>query len=120
MGAPVLGSLAALEKIALAPFAETARTLPTRPGTARKATFTAGSKVTSPALVPRYPRDPAEPITRELGTPGSVMAVPAVLLLVSMGTMVDTVPNGGAKEVLTYTVVFGLPALGTVTWNRLL
>jgi hypothetical protein len=56
----------------------------------------------------------------EFGTPGSVMAVPAVLALVSMGTKVGEVPLGGANELVTNTVEGGLAALGTVTLNTLL
>src|SRR5579859_3687671 len=56
----------------------------------------------------------------EFGTPGRVIAVPAVLALVSMGINVGEVPLGGANELVTNTVEGGLAALGTVTRNRLL
>src|SRR5579864_3263704 len=102
------GSLAALETITLVPFAETASTFPMTAGSTTDTTLVAVVKDTNPALVPRYPMVPELPKTSEFGVPGRVMAVPAVAVLVLMGTSVGDVPLGGVKELVAYTVVAGL------------
>ena len=59
----------------------------------------------------------------ELGTPGSVMAVPAVIVPVSMGNNVGEVPLGGANELVAKTVEAGVAAaragqIGNLAYGR--
>src|SRR5215472_8887304 len=97
------------------PSAETASTFP-RVGLSNVTVFAVVSNEAIPALVPRKPLAPLGVNTRELATPGRVMAVPATggVLLVSIGMSVGLVPLGGAKDVVAYTVVVGLVPLTVV------
>src|SRR5690349_9011693 len=102
MGVPVPGSLAALDTITLLPLGETASTFPNTVASTSAMVFVLGASATSPALVPRYATLPFFANTIEFGTPGRLIAVPAVggLLLVSIGIKVGDVPLGGANELV--------------------
>src|SRR5262250_261117 len=84
---PVTGSgaLAALDRITVLPSGETAKTFPLF-GASRVTALVAVSSEASPAVVPMYALAPFLEITSELGGPGRLMAVPAELLVVSIGT----------------------------------
>src|SRR5215467_1067336 len=93
------GALAALETITVLPSGETASTFPLL-GATRVGVLVAVSSDTRPAVVPKNALAPFGVITSEFGGPGRLIAVPTLLLVVSMGTIVEKLPLGGAKVVL--------------------
>src|ERR1051326_7232740 len=100
MGFPVEGSFAALERTALFPSGETARTLAIMPGANRLTVFALASRTTNPTAVPMKARAPVRSNTIEFGVPGRGMAAPTTGgdLLISIGTSGIVVLIGGGNE----------------------
>src|SRR5581483_2630758 len=100
------------ETITFTPSGEIARTLPGTCGTC-DTPLVVRSTVINPAALPRKARLPAGLISSELGAEGRVIAVPAVFVLVSIGT-IDVPALLAASTVVEFAVpvtviVIGLP-----------